>query len=151
LREEGARGLISNYRDLKMERRAREGGWVRSVSRSAPLQQKKRRGAREEEEGDADRWGRCVSDIEEKKGGGGNWAAAGGRKMGRWAGWAEGGEVLFLFFFSFSNSFKIQTFSTQISFKISQTFSKNFVDFLNLTQATKTMHSQIMMHLLSLN
>jgi hypothetical protein len=47
-------------------------------------------------------------------------------RMGRWADWVgKGGEVLFYFFlFPFSNSFKIQTFSTQVHSKLFKTFQK---------------------------
>jgi hypothetical protein len=124
LREEGARGLISNYRDLKMERRAREGGWVRSVSRSAPLQQKKRRGAREEEEGDADRWGRCVSDIEEKKEAGETGLL---REGERWAGGPAGLKGVrssFFFSFLFQTLLKFKPFQLKFHSKFLKLFQK---------------------------
>jgi hypothetical protein len=57
--------------------------------------------------------------------------------VGRQAGWAEGkGGKLYLFSFSFSNSFKTN-FSFQIQTKFFQIFLKNFINFLEVTQATK--------------
>jgi hypothetical protein len=48
------------------------------------------------------------------------------------------GKVLFPFFsFSFSNSFQIKPFSTQIQIKSFQTFPQHFINLLDLTQATK--------------
>jgi hypothetical protein len=76
----------------------------------------------------------------EKEKGGGEVGRCGDGEMGMWAGWVgKGGEVLFyfFFFFPFSNSFKIRTFFNSNSFKIFQTFSQNFINSLNLIQATK--------------
>jgi hypothetical protein len=59
----------------------------------------------------------------EGRGGGPLWEGL----MGRWADWiGKGGEILFYFFllFPFSNSFKIQTFSTQIHSKLFKLFHK---------------------------
>jgi hypothetical protein len=62
------------------------------------------------------------------------------------------GLVLFFFLFFFQTSFS-NHFSTLIQFKPFQTFLKNFIDFLETTQATKNHASQLMMHthLLSLS
>jgi hypothetical protein len=51
--------------------------------------------------------------------------------VGWWPAGAKGGEILF--FKLFSN----QIFSIQIKTKTLQTFSQNFINFLNFTQATK--------------
>jgi hypothetical protein len=84
-----------------------------------------------------------------KKRGGERWADAGGR-LGR-LGRKEPGRALFFFFFSFSkllfkSSFS-NPFSTQIQIKLFQTFLKNLIDFLEITQATKNHASQKMMHI----
>jgi hypothetical protein len=50
------------------------------------------------------------------------------------------------FFFLFQTSFS-NHFSSQIQFKLFQTFLKNFVNFLETTQATKNHASQLMMHI----
>jgi hypothetical protein len=62
------------------------------------------------------------------------------------------GEEVRFFSFVFQTQLK-PNFYTQIHSKLFQTFSQHFVNSLIITQATKTMHSQIMMHkhLLSLN
>jgi hypothetical protein len=78
-------------------------------------------------------------------------AAVGKGGVGRWAAGPKGKEVSpFLSFFQ--TLFKSNLFNSN-SNKTFQTFSQSFINFLNLTQATKTMHSQIMMHkhLLSLD
>jgi hypothetical protein len=93
---------------------------------------------------EADRWDPAVgAAVKKKKGRGERWAGAGMS----WAAWAErsrAGFVFFLFFFqtSFSNHF-----STLNQFKPFQTFLKNFIDFLETTQATKNHASQKMMHI----
>jgi hypothetical protein len=46
-------------------------------------------------------------------------------------------KVLFPFSFSFSNSFQIKPFSTQIQIKYFQTFSQHLINLLDFTQATK--------------
>jgi hypothetical protein len=66
-----------------------------------------------------------------------------------WAAWAEREPVLFSFFssFLFQTSFS-NHFSSQIQFKLFQTFLKNFINlFLETTQATKNHASQLMMHI----
>jgi hypothetical protein len=79
-----------------------------------------------------------------KKRGGGRWADAGGRLgcLGR----KEPGHALFFFLFLFSTPFS-KHFSTLNQFKPFQTFLKNFIDFLETTQATKNHASQLMMHI----
>jgi hypothetical protein len=69
------------------------------------------------------------------------WAGAGGRlgRLGR-----IGAGAVFLFFL-FQTSFSNHV-STQIQFKLFQTFLKNFMNFLETTQATKNHASQLMMH-----
>jgi hypothetical protein len=74
---------------------------------------------------------------------GGRWAGAGGR-LGRLDRKGVGAD--FFFFFSFSTSFS-NHFSSQIQFKLFQTFLKNFINFLETTQATKNHASQLMMHI----
>jgi hypothetical protein len=67
--------------------------------------------------------GRCVSEIKKKRRRRGTQAAAGGRTMGRWAGWAEKeGEVSFPF--SFKTLFKFKPFSTQNLSKLFKLFHK---------------------------
>jgi hypothetical protein len=81
------RGLISKYRDLMMERRARGDGRARQVSRSAPTEQRKGRGGGRKENG-AQTSGASVSAAQKKKKKEvGRWAAAG---TGRWAGGPAG-------------------------------------------------------------
>jgi hypothetical protein len=114
------------------------------------------RGEEEERkgEGEADRPGPRVSARGEKeKGEEERWAGAG---VGRRAAGPSGlkGEparfsfFLFLFQTSFSNHF-----SFQIQIKLFKLFLKNFINFLETTQATKNHASQLMMHkhLLSLS
>jgi hypothetical protein len=92
----------------------------------------------------ADRRGPVVSAAGKKKREGGErWAGAGMS----WAAWAERSRAGFVFFlFPFSN-FIFKSFSSQIQFKLFQTFLKNFIDFLETTQATKNHASQKMMHI----
>jgi hypothetical protein len=47
----------------------------------------------------------------------------------------------FVFFFSFQTSFS-NPFSIQIQIKLLQTFLKYFIDFLETTQANKTMQAK---------
>jgi hypothetical protein len=49
----------------------------------------------------------------------------------------KGGKVLFPFFFFFFKHISNQTISTQIQIKSFQTFSQDFINLLDLTQATK--------------
>jgi hypothetical protein len=81
---------------------------------------------------------------EKEKGEGKRWAGAGGG-MGR-LGRKGAGAVFFFFIFFFSNSiFKPNSFQVQIKpFKL---FLKNFINFLQTTQATKNHASQLMMHI----
>jgi hypothetical protein len=111
----------------------------RSGIRGGAAVQRKERGR--EKEGETDRWVPAVSGSKKKKRKGGRWADARGR-LGRKGG--RGAFVFFLFLFqtSFSNPF-----STQIQIKLLQTFLKNFIDFLETTQATKNHASQKMMHI----
>jgi hypothetical protein len=76
-------------------------------------------------------------------------AGAGRGMVGCWAAWAErvaGAGFCFFFLFLFQTSFS-NHFSTQIQIKLFQTFLKNFIDFLETTQATKNHASQMMMHI----
>jgi hypothetical protein len=59
--------------------------------------------------------------------------------VGRQAGWAEGkgGKLSLFFLFLFQTLFKTN-FSFQIQTKFFQTFLKNFINFLEVTQATKS-------------
>jgi hypothetical protein len=87
--------------------------------------------------------------VKKKKGEGKRWVGAGGGlgRLGR-----KGAGAVFVFSFSFPNSiFKPNSFQIQIKpFKL---FPKNFIDFLETSQATKNHASQLMMHkhLLSLS
>jgi hypothetical protein len=69
------------------------------------------------------------------------------REVG-WAAWAEREpvRVFFFFLFFFQTSFS-NHFSSQIQFKLFQIFLKNFIDFLESTQATKNHASQLIMHI----
>jgi hypothetical protein len=93
----------------------------------------------------ADRWDPPVGAAEKEKGKG---RVVGRRGKLGWAAWAErgvwGAFVFFLFLFQtlFSNPF-----STQIQIKLLQTFLKNFIGFLETTQATKNHARQLMMHI----
>jgi hypothetical protein len=64
----------------------------------------------------------------------------------------EQGMVSLFFLFLFQTSFS-NHFSFEIQIKLFQTFSKEFINFLETTQATKNHASQLMMHkhLLSLS
>jgi hypothetical protein len=64
----------------------------------------------------------------------------------------KGGPAMFSFFFLFQTSFS-NHFSFQIQIKLFKLFLKNFINFLETTQATKSHASQLMMHkhLLSLS
>jgi hypothetical protein len=66
-----------------------------------------------------------------------------------WAAWAEKsrGALCFFFFFFFFKLLFQTIFSTLIQFKPFQTFLKNFIDFLETTQATKNHASQLMIHI----
>jgi hypothetical protein len=109
------------------------------------------RGEEEKEGGrrEADRWAPAVGAAGKKrKRKGERWAGAG---VG-WAVWAERSRCSFFVFFLFQTPFS-NHFSSQIQIKLFQSFLKNFIDFLETTQATKNHASQKMMHiqLLSLN
>jgi hypothetical protein len=81
---------------------------------------------------------------EKEKEKGERWAGTGGGlgRLGR-----KGAGLFSLFFlFLFQTSFSNQI-SSQIQFKLFQTFPKNFIDFLETTQATKNHASQLMMHI----
>jgi hypothetical protein len=91
----------------------------------------------------ADRRGPVVSAAGKRKGKGG---AVGrrGSELGRLG--RKGGRCWLCFFSLFQTSFS-NHFSTQIQFKLFQTFLKNFIDLLETTQATKNHASQKMMHI----
>jgi hypothetical protein len=103
----------------------------------------RRAGGRRKEGGEreADRWGPGVSGSREKEKGEGEGGPA--REAG-WAAWAEKEPVQISFFsLPFSNFiFKPNFISISI-----QTFLKNFINFLETTQATKNHASQLMMHI----
>jgi hypothetical protein len=93
----------------------------------------------------ADRWGPPVGAAAKKKREKGGSGGPAGR-LG-WAVWAERVRVLVLFFFVFFLSFLFQTsfsnpFLIQIQIKLLQTFLKYFIDFLETTQANKTMQTK---------
>jgi hypothetical protein len=100
-------------------RKEREGERLTGGPRSSALREKKKR--EEERSGPAREAG---------------WAA--------WAIWAEREPALVFFFFqtSFSNQY-----SFQIQIKPFKLFLKNFINFLETTQATKNHASQLMMHI----
>jgi hypothetical protein len=72
---------------------------------------------------------------------------------GRWAVWAERGADEVFFSFSFSNFIFKPFFFSNSNQTFSNFFLKNFINFLETTQATKNHASQLMMHkhLLSLS
>jgi hypothetical protein len=82
------------------------------------------------------------------------WLGEKGKEKGeRWAGTGGGlgrlgrkGSRAVFFLFLFQTSFS-NHFSSQIQFKLFQSFLKNFIDFLETTQATKNHASQLMMHI----
>jgi hypothetical protein len=101
-------------------------------------------------EGETDQWVPAVSGSKKKKREGGNGLT---REAG-WAAWAKrAGALAFVFFLLFFQTPFSNHFSTLNQIKLFQTFLKNFIDFLETTQATKNHASQMMMHihLLSLN
>jgi hypothetical protein len=89
-----------------------------------------------------------------KKKGRGRGGPAWGAGWAAWAIWAERKPALvsFFFLFLFQTSFSNQ-YSIQIENKPFKLFLKNFINFLETTQATKNHASQLMMHkhLLSLS
>jgi hypothetical protein len=92
--------------------------------------------------GSADRWGRDVSGSRKKKKGSGRGGPARGVRWAAWATRAEREPALVSFFSNFI--FKPNSFQIQIKpFKL---FPKNFIDFLETSQATKNHASQLMMH-----
>jgi hypothetical protein len=105
-------------------------------------------GRRKEREGERLTGGPRSSAPREKKKRrrGEEWAGAGGL-MGRLAIWAEREPALvfFFFLFLFQTSFSNQN-SFQIQIKLFKLFLKNFINFLETTQATKNHASQLMMH-----
>jgi hypothetical protein len=83
-----------------------------------------RKGALEEGEGGADRWGRGVSDRGKKKRREGDGGRCGEGRNGSVGRWAERGRLGSFF----KNPFQIKSF---------QSFSQHFINFLDFTQATK--------------
>jgi hypothetical protein len=98
-------------------------------------------------EGEADRRGPGVGVCEEKEREAVRWAAAGwfGGPVGL-AG-PKGGKISFFLFFSllFQTPFKT-TFLFKFKPNFFKLFLKNFINFLEATQATKNHGSQLMMH-----
>jgi hypothetical protein len=127
---------------LDGQREQRKAGGRSGIRGGAAVQRKERgRG----KEGEALTGGPRLSAAQrKKKRGGGRWADAGGR-LGR-LGRKGAGLILFFFLFFFQTSFS-NHFSSLIQFKLFQTFLKNFIDFLETTQATKNHASQKMMHI----
>jgi hypothetical protein len=90
--------------------------------------------------GEADRWDPSVGAAVKRKREGESGGPARGVGLGRLG--RKGGRGAFVFFlFLFQTSFS-NPFSTQIQIKLLQTFLKNFIDFLETTQATKTMQAK---------
>jgi hypothetical protein len=125
------------------------------VADSARLRRRAGEQGEEERKGgrEADRWGPGVSDSKRKRKE--REGEVGRRGTVSWAsrpGWAErgAGKVLFFFFFKllFQTTFLFKFKSN--SFKL---FLKDFINFLETTQATENHASQLMMHkhLLSLS
>jgi hypothetical protein len=81
----------------------------------------------------ADRRGPVVSASGKKKRGSGEVGRRGGGlgRLGR-----KGSRAVYFFFFSFFKLHFSNHFSSQIQFKLFQTFLKNFIDFLETSQAT---------------
>jgi hypothetical protein len=71
----------------------------------------------------------------------------GGSGLTREAAWAEKSRGAFVFFSFLFSKLLFKPFSTLIQFKPFQTFLKNFIDFLETTQATKNHAGQLMMHI----
>jgi hypothetical protein len=63
-----------------------------------------------------------------------------------WAAWAEKEPVLISLFFPFFSNFIFKSFFISNSIQTFQIFLKNFINFLETTQATKNHASQLMMH-----
>jgi hypothetical protein len=127
----------------------RKGRWRRrsgaAGTAAAPGRVEQRGGRRKEGGGgEADQWDPAVSERERKENGGGGvgWRGGGLGRLGR----KEPVRFLFFFLFFFQTSFS-NHFSSQIQIKLFQTFLKNFIDFLETTQATKNHASQKMMHI----
>jgi hypothetical protein len=121
----------SQRRERKGERRER--GGIRAAAAAAGERgEEERKGGRRE----ADRWDTAVgAAVKKKKGRGGQWVGA-GIGLGR-LGRKEPALVLFFFLFPFSN-FIFKSFSTQIQFKLFQTFLKNFIDFFRNHTSNQT-------------
>jgi hypothetical protein len=94
-------------------------------------------------EGETDEWGPGVSESKEKEKSERTRAGAGRGMVGCWAAWPKGWPALVFFFSSSSFSNK---YSFQIQIKPFKLFLKNFINFLETTQATKNHASQLMMH-----
>jgi hypothetical protein len=94
--------------------------------------------------GEDDRCGPLVSEkkTKEKERSGAGWC---GEKADGPLG-QKGGEGSFVFFFSFSNSFSNNLFFSNSNQTLSNLFTKNFINFLVATKATKNHASQMMMH-----
>jgi hypothetical protein len=119
----------------------------RSGIHGGAAEQRKRKGRWEE--GEAPTGGAAMSVAQRKKKKK-EWLA-GRCGEARWAGrpgWAERKTALvFIFFlFLFQTSFSNQN-SFQIQIKLFKLFLKNFINFLETTQATKNHASQLMMHI----
>jgi hypothetical protein len=124
---EGGGGAWINFQLPRLEDgKEGEGRWVGAVGvpvGAASTEEKK--GAREEEEGDADRWGRCVSDIEEKKEAGETGLL---REGERWAGGPAGLKGVrssFFFSFLFQTLLKFKPFQLKFHSKFLKLFQKN--------------------------
>jgi hypothetical protein len=119
---------------VKKERKGKRRGAVGSaaaVVAGGAGEMKERKGG----EGETDEWGPGVSESREKEKRGRTRAGAGRGMVGCWAAWAErvadaGFFLLFQTSFSNQNSFQIQI-------KLFKLFLKNFINFLETTQATK--------------
>jgi hypothetical protein len=127
--------MIARERREGGEAAGRGGNRAAARPRGGSGRKKKGRGR-----GEANRWAQA-SAAQGKKRRGGRWAGAGGR-LGRLGRKGAGADFSF-FFSSFSTSFSNHFF---ISNSI-QTFLKNFINFLETSQATENHASQLMMHI----
>jgi hypothetical protein len=120
----------------RREKRRRRPGAARFAAAPDRAGQGKRK-KKGKGKGEADRWGPHVSERKTKrKRKEAVWAGAGRRLMGRWAVGLKGGKVSFFFFFF--KLFLNQTFLFKFKPNSFKLFLKNFINFLEVTQATKS-------------
>jgi hypothetical protein len=118
-----------------LNRKGRQGSTARRGRDLGSASIRNRRREPGKEDG-ADKWVRSVGDRGKNKKGSRSWAVCGRRSWASGPLWAER-EVSFLFPFFLFPLFSKQTLFNSISNKTFQTFSQNFINFLNFTQAIK--------------